>query len=205
MTKQTFRMYAPVVAALSDEMDVSHSTTRYSRMREAGVAFFGELGAWAYDEWARLNELYFEGRNEAGPIIWGLTPHGKRLGHYQPERNEIVLHTSLVTPSDGTAWGIRHLGKKYASDVLLHEMMHQRIHQLSLPVRGYSNDSPHNNQHWVDEVNRIAPLLGLDVKAQLVKQRRIAGKVQWAAEEGYLSRDELARFPHSVRGEEFYL
>jgi hypothetical protein len=202
MTKQTFRMYAPVVAALSDEMDVSHSTTRYSRMREAGVAFFGELGAWAYDEWARLNELYFEDRNEAGPIIWGLTPHGAKLGHYNPERNEIVLHTSLVTPSDGAAWGIRHLGKKYASDVLLHEMMHQRIHQLSLSTRGYSS---HNNEAWVNEVNRIAGLMGLEVEARVVRQRRVDGKVKWAPEEGCLSREELAGFPHSVVGEEFYL
>ena len=201
MTRQTFRMYAPVLAALSDEMDVSHITTRYSELKAAGEAFFGELGAWSYEEWHRLNDLYFEGQNKVGPIVWGLTPHGAKLGHYRLSRNEIVLHPSLVSPSDGSAWGIQHLGKRYASDVLLHEMMHQRIHQLSLPTKGYSS---HNCQAWCDEVNRISGLMGLDVEARVVRQRRIKGKVQWAPEEGCLSREELAGFPHSVRTEEFY-
>jgi hypothetical protein len=59
-------------------------------------------------------------------------------------------------------------------------------------------------QAWVDEVNRIAHLLGLDVHAQVVRQRRVDGKVQWVAEEGCLSRKELSTFPYSVRSKEFY-
>lgn len=201
MSQQTFRMYAPVLVALSEELEASRTTTSYSRQKAAAETFFGELGAWAYDEWQRLNELYFEGQNEVGPIIWGLTPHGKNLGHYRASRNEIVLHPSLVSPSSEQPWRIQNLGKRYASDVLLHEMMHQRIHQLSLATAGYSS---HNCQAWCDEVNRIAGLMGLDVRARVVKQRRVDGKVKWMPEDGCLTRDQLAGFPHRVRSADYY-
>jgi hypothetical protein len=108
------------------------------------------------------------------------------------------------------------LGTCYTSDVLLDEMMHQAIWRWLGESGESEGTSGHNNLHWCNEINRIAPLLGFPhVKAKVVKQRRIspeekaalearAGKkcktgLVWQAEAEYLERDSLARFPYCLR------
>ena len=172
--------------------------TSYSDLRRAAATFFSELGEWSYDEWAGLNSKFFGNANEGGPILWGLTPHGGSVGYYSPMHNSITMHTSLVHKSTDTPWGIKNLGKKYASDVLLHEMIHQHIHQMKLPVGRYSS---HNNKSWCDEVNRIGALLGFKnmLRAEPIKQKRVEGKVTWYVKPGCMPRKEFATFPHSQR------
>lgn len=159
--------------------------------RQAAHAFYGELGTWAYDTWAELNTMYFEGRNLPGPITWELTPYGAANGLYWPEQNKIHLHTKFLRTPD-------EVPKEQAYYVLLHEMIHQRIQQLYGDIR--NGGTSHNNKHWVAEVNRIAPLMGLDVKATIITQRRVNGirTRDWVIDEGYLSNEQLARFPYSV-------
>ena len=185
------------------EQPVSLSITSYSELRNAAVTFFGDLGKWSYDEWAKLNELYFDNQNKPGAILWGLTPHGGSLGFFIPTYNRMTLHTSLVLPSSDAPWDIKHLGKKYASDVILHEMIYQHIHQLSLPTEGYSS---HDNESWCDQLNRLGPMLGLKdmPKAVIIKQKRVEGKVTWYVPPGCMTRKELSKFPHSQRTEEYY-
>lgn len=52
---------------------------------------------------------------------------------------------------------------------------------------------------------RLAPLLGLgEVRAAPVKTMRVDGKVARRPLDGHLERDELARFPHSLRPMSYY-
>jgi hypothetical protein len=37
-------------------------------LKAEGIEMFGDVGAWAYDEWSRLNEAYFNGENTPGPV-----------------------------------------------------------------------------------------------------------------------------------------
>lgn len=158
-------------------------------LESAAEILWPSYGAWAYEEWRRLNLLCFGGELSPVGVLWGLTPHGRSQGHYRAEDQTITLHLSLI--ENGSL-----LDKHHASDVLLHEMVHQRISELDMPSTG---TSAHNCQAWVSEVNRISPLLGLEVRAAVVRQKRIDGKVRWSPEVGFLSQKELAEWPHSVR------
>jgi len=189
---------------------------KFDLLRAAAIASYpsikevGNIGGWAYDTWAAHNQQYFDGMLNPCSIIWGLTAHGHALGFYNSWLNRITLHESLVDPkfdksnSSGgeKVWGqgAEAFGAFYASDVLLHEMIHQKIYQV------YGHDgseeggnSSHNNPIWVAEVNRLAPLLDLPYKAEVIRQKRIDKKVQWHTPPGIMSRDELSRFPTSVR------
>lgn len=160
-------------------------------------------GVWAYETWEHHNATYFDGILRPCAIQWGLTPYGDSLGYWSGAFERITLHTSLVQPH-GDAWGIgRLLGKKYASDVLLHEMIHQAIKQETGGDGG--GTSCHNNPCWVAHVNRIAALLDLATKASVVKQKRSNGsKPRWTPEPGCVTLDELSRWPHSARPAGYY-
>ncbi len=188
---------------------------KFTLLRQASELSHPRYGAWLFDTWEGHNQAYFAGKLEVIPIIWGLTPHGHTLGYFSPTIPRITLHESLVSPQ-GDAWGIRRiLGERFASDVLLHEMIHQSIHQR-LGHDGCGERKPgwctsHNNPHWVAEVNRIAPLLGLRANAVVIRQARVKepgapgkGKVTWYTPDGYMTRDELSHWPHSVRPDGYY-
>ena len=179
-----------------------------AELRTAGATFFNQLGQWSYDRWEELNDRYFDGQLEAGPILWGLTPHGHYLGAYSTFDNQITLHTSLIEPKTENPWLIGSLlGRKFAEDTLLHEMIHQYLRQ-----NGYTGKKSHNCEEWCSEIVRIAKLMDVEIKAKPVKQKRVrqpnqktgAGKVQWITEEGHLNRKQIASFPHSIRPHDFY-
>lgn len=177
--------------------------TTFAELKKEGAQLFGEVGAWAFDEWKRLNETYFNRKNIAGAIVWGSTPKGESLGYYSVTENLIYLHKHLmrpVYPTSGIKWGMRHLNKKFASDVLLHEMIHQTVHQTG----GWVGETSHNNERFVEEVDRIAKLLGMDVMAEVIKQEMIQCKVTWHVEPGCLTLNELSEFPYSSRPYNYY-
>ena len=182
--------------------------TDFETLATAAEIIHPRVGRWAYDTWHAHNQRFWDGELPLCGIQWGLTPHGRSLGYWAGHQNTITLHQSLIEPQ-GDAWGIAHqLGERYAADVLFHEMMHQYIDRV-LGVtdggRGASpNASPHNNRHWVAEVNRLSERLGFDCRAQVIKQRRVDGKVKWAPPPGFMSMDELSRFPHPHRPAEYY-
>jgi hypothetical protein len=179
-----------------------------TELRTAGKTFFNELGEWSYDKWEELNNLYFDGKLDAGAIIWGLTPHGSYLASYSTIDNQITLHTSLVEPKSDSPWNMGSLlGEKFGEDVLLHEMIHQYLRQ-----NGYTGKESHNCEEWCGEIIRISKLMGIEIKAKRIKQKRVRevgqktgnGKVQWVVEEGHLNRKEISSFPHSIRPTGFY-
>jgi len=178
--------------------------------KAASVTYSSDLGTWLYDTWANHNQACFDGRLTPCGIVWGITAHGGSLGHYSWALNVITLHTNLIMHREKLdPWGIGgKLGERYASDVLLHEMIHQSNNQYypdeMARVSADHNLTSHNNEFWVSEINRIAPLLGLDIKASLIKRKRVDGKQKWLPEDGCISRDELSRFPHPLKPDEYY-
>jgi len=179
---------------------------KFEILKASGELIWGPWGAWAYDTWAELNKQYFDNKLKIGGIIWGLTPHGGALGIYFPRHNLIVLHTMLAERRNWHPWDIKG-DDAYARDVLLHEMIHMSIRQSGVLV----GKDHHNNPAWAAEINRVAKLLGIDVHAECIKQRRVRdgnGKTTRqrtrAPVEGNLELKDISRFPHSVRPAGFY-
>ena len=175
----------------------------FAELRNAGTKLFGAVGTWVFDEWKALNRTYFSGKNQSGPIIWGSSLKDESLGFYAAKENLIYLHKNLrrpVYPSNDLKWGIDHLNKKLTSDVLLHEMIHQTIHQTG----GWEGEDSHNNHRFVQEVNRIAKLLGLDVKARVISQKKSREKVTRLSQLRNLTLKELYHFPYFSRPSTYY-
>ncbi|MBW2597702.1 MAG: hypothetical protein JRC55_03400 [Deltaproteobacteria bacterium] len=40
-----------------------------AELKSQGIKWFGEVGAWACDEWKILNDTFFDGKNKPGAII----------------------------------------------------------------------------------------------------------------------------------------
>jgi len=173
---------------------------------------------WGYETWERYNAAYFDGSLQAGQIFWGITAYGRCIGLHQGRRNVIVLHQSLLDMPDGGYWqpGDSSGRELAAGDVLLHEMVHQTIHQR-LGHSGCGHNAKrgrctsHNNEHWVAEVNRIAPLLELSENAAVIKQKRIKepggkgpGSVIWHVPAEMMTRKQLSAWPHSARPKGYY-
>ncbi|MDT5225456.1 MAG: hypothetical protein QOG19_2863 [Mycobacterium sp.] len=174
-----------------------HTNTMTGADHAALENLWGEAGSWAAATWTHLNVAHFDGQLRYHGIIWGLTPHGGRLGHTS-ETGRITLHPALLDPR-GDAWRIRDkLGTRYAEDTLLHEMTHVWCIDTK-------SEHDHNSEAWCNEIVRITPALGLPpIKAVPVKPRRINGTVTRQALDGHLSRRDIAHWPHSIRPADFY-
>jgi len=182
----------------------------FEEYRQAATIYYGDLGAWLYDTWKNHNEKYFNGELKPGALIWGITPYGRSLGFYRYGINEITLHCKYVEPDESKLWQISNLREKSASDVLLHEMVHQKIYQKY----GHNGQgiSSHNNKYWIAEILRLSPMIGISgIKADIIKQKRIkdkskkgSGKVTWYVPDGHLTRQELSTWPHCLRPNGYY-
>jgi len=172
-------------------------TPRSSTYRRAQEVLWGEAGLWAHDTFAQLNAVHFGGEISHSGIVWGLTPHGARLGHCRHD-GRITLHPALLDPKSD-AWGIEpYLGEAYARDVVLHEMIHALLFQRGL-------EAGHNGEPWCAEIVRLAPELGLKpIKAAPVVPRRVDGKVRRLPLPGHLDRKTIATFPHPLRPASYY-
>jgi len=175
----------------------------FSELKATGIQMFGEVGAWAYDEWNKLNQGFFEGKNRPGAIYWISAARHERLGCYLFSENIIYLYKGLVRPRYPTntyKWCLKNLNQRLARDVLLHEMIHQRIHQSG----GWSGETSHNNQRFVAEVNRIAKLLEMDVTAKIINNAKSNRKPIPNDDTGCLSLVEISNFPYSSRPYAYY-
>ena len=175
----------------------------FSELKIRAIKAFGNFGAWVFDEWKKLNDIFFYGENIVGEIIWGSTPQDRSLGYYSPDENLIVLHKTLmrpVYPTSDLKWEFRHLNKRKARDVLLHEMIHQRVHQRG----GWKGENSHNNKQFVNEVNRIAKLLNIDIKAKVIQRETVHDKKLPCVEPRCLNLKELSNFPYSSRNRNYY-
>jgi hypothetical protein len=175
----------------------------FTELKLKAIKAFGNLGAWVFDEWKQLNDAFFHGKNKVGDIIWGTTPQDRSLGYYSPNENLIVLHKTLMRPIYPTThfkWEPCDLNKRKVSDVLLHEMIHQKVHQRG----GWEGENSHNNLQFVNEVNRIAKHLGLDIKAKVIQKQTVHGKTTPFFKSGCLNMEELSNFPYSSRPRNYY-
>ena len=116
-----------------------------------------EWDKWVYDEWQSHNNEYFGGELKECRITWrtigvdayGYYSHKRRIIKLSPWLTDTRTLTEL-TLLEGT------LIHEYISDVLLHEMVHQRVAELGVDGRG-----SHNCRGWVDEINRLNTEMGL--------------------------------------------
>jgi hypothetical protein len=178
-----------------------HTATITKADRDALENLWGEAGTWAAATWTHLNTDHFNSRLIYHGIVFGLTPHGENLAHTWPD-GRITLHPSLLDPH-GDAWMIGHkLGALFAEDVLLHEMVHVVLDEAGVPN---TSQGQHNTVEWCEQIMRITPQLGLPpILAAPVKPRRVDGKVRRLPREGYLSRADIAYWPHSLRPDGYF-
>ena len=211
----------------------------YDRVfRQMAVQHDGARGMFAYQAFDYCNAMFFNGRLPTPFISWALTPHGHCLGltgyasppYIQLHPGLLAVHTH--THRDGrektSNWSLpaAWLGPACAFDTVLHECVHVAVNCLHQRSDGGGSDeegsrctcgpawkagTSHNNPHWLAEVNRIAPLLGLPVVAARSTTRRVAieggepgkrGKLPTRVvrtTESSVSFGALARFPRDVR------
>lgn len=174
------------------------------QMRHVAAAAYGPRGRWAYASFDVINERYFDGELSTPWIQWAITPHSACLGSTGVRRDAvpvITLHPSILGGTEKKdPWEVpaRHLGRAYAFDVLVHELMHVAVvlHRGHVTKPG---ETSHNNPAWIAEVNRIAPLLGFgDLKAGRSRVVREGQRV-FRACDGDVPFRAASGFPQSYR------
>jgi len=190
------------------------------RLAAFKAAAIWDFDLWAYETWEHHNRTYFNGELEVGHIEWHkAVPYGRCLGFQSGWRNTIALFESLLRfKKTGRYWksGDGTGREMLVSDILLHEMIHQSIYQR-LGHHGCGHDAKrgrctsHNNEHWVEHVNRIAPLLELSENAAVIKQKRVKepgtkgpGAVIWHEPAEMMTRKQLSTWPYSARSAGYY-
>jgi hypothetical protein len=168
--------------------------------------YYGERGQWCYKAFEWINATLFSGELPYPLLLLGLTAHGACLGWTaspvsQGKAPTVLLHPSLWGGTEKeNPWKIPPdlLGPRYAFDVLIHECIHVSVNYL---LGGFNPviESSHDNDNWIAEINRIAPLIGLsDVQAAKTKVRRKGKKIVRECD-GNIPFRAAASFPHSVR------
>lgn len=178
--------------------------------------YYGKPGTFAYEAFDHINATFFDGNLPTPSVQWLLTPYGGCLAKtgIKVAKNVppiVVLHSALLGggPSKNP-WGIdrKYLGSCYAYEALLHECMHVAVHFL---LGGNTGPTSHNSPQWISEVNRIAPMIGLDgIKAAMSKPKRVAvegeftktGKQRTTVKrvsDGNIPFKAASTFPHGVR------
>jgi hypothetical protein len=164
-------------------------------MKRTLVAGWGKDGARAADLWHEYTDTYFAGALKPLPIFFTpSSPYGRMVGWTCCATE--MTHIALVKPS---------VGCKLIADrgVLLHEMIHQSLHQHGLYPK-------HAGKPWRDEIMRLhRQITGKElfappqriIKVKLADGTRESKRVMddRNAPQGVrlLEQDEIARWPHS--------
>jgi len=193
-------------------------------LRQLARDCYRRWGEFAYAAFDRINKEYFESALPTPLILWEITPWGHCIAQNRtPTKNPtgpvvVLLHPGLLggrlnpitTPKEEGPWGLPRWahGWPFAYDTLLHECIHINI---NVHLGGHKGDESHNCPQWIDEVNRLAPMLGLQgVEAGRSKTRRVPIEGEYTKtgkpatrvvrrSDGTLTRKEVASFPNSVR------
>jgi SprT-like family len=160
----------------------------HDEYRRAASVLWGAGGAFAVDEYQRLNEKLFARELPPVPIVVGITAYGRCLGLTRGEGDwagglpRITLASNLFRE-----------GEAQVRDVLTHEMIHVKLILAGL-------DAQHNGNPWCEEIERLSPLvIGRGVQAKPVHPRRVDGRNRRLPLEGHLTRKELAGWPQALR------
>lgn len=181
--------------------------------RTVAAEFYGARGLWIYDSYEALNRQLFGGKLPTALIAIELTAHGRCLGLTQARDcrlPRVALHPSTFGGTESAnPWGVSGdvLGHRYALDVLIHEMVHVSVIWCH---GGAAGPSSHNCPRWRSEVERIAPLIGLEhFSATASKTKRVdTGQVNAKGkpikqvrrvDDGDFPYAATYRFPHEAR------
>jgi hypothetical protein len=145
--------------------------------------FYGAEGLWLLDVFDAINGQLFGGELPHTLVTLELTAHGGCLGqtHSDPSKPpRIKIHPSVFGGTESAnPWKVPEwqLGWRYAVDVLIHEAVHVSVEYL---LGGANGPTSHNNSRWRSEIERIAPLIGLEgFKASGSVTRRVeTGKLK---------------------------
>ena len=176
--------------------------------------YYGDDGAWLYRTFEAINHNFFFGELPWPLITIEITPHSRCLAWCSNSDNRpprIAIHPTLFGVRETPApWGISPLwlGRQYVFDTLLHECIHASVHYR---LGGYTGPTSHNNDEWISEVNRIAPLIGfkgieagrqvakrVPIKGELTKRGKPKTKVA-KVDLGNIPFSAAAMFPHALR------
>lgn len=159
---------------------------------------------WAYEKWEQFNRQYFEFSLRPGPIEWGVPPEGHKLGFFDSTRNLILLSVNLVNSKDQEWQSGSLYGERFTADVLLHEMIHQSIHQKHFMEEGFEA-LEHDQSHWSDEVSRVHKILtGEELHEPFQEQASGPQYLAVAAKNQNPPRSLIARWPYSIRPGGYY-
>ena len=197
-------------------LDVTNHSEIEAACKLLANHYYGERGEFAYQAFDHINATFFSGDLPTPNIQWLLTSFGHCLGFTSPTVKTrvpplVALHPSILGGGlSDDPWGIaqKYLGACYAYEVLLHECIHVSVHYL---LGGNTGESSHNSPQWISEVNRIAPMIGLDgINAAMSKPKRVAaesgftktGKPATTVKrvcDGNVPFKAVSTFPHGVR------
>jgi hypothetical protein len=169
--------------------------TRYTfsleDMRRFAVEAWGELGDNVVKQWARFNEIFFEGGLRPIPLVITQTqPFGKNIGKCGQGgtwRQGRLIQLNLPLAA----------GRLVADNcTLLHEVVHQNLQQNMV-------GSGHQADCWRQEIMRLHnTLTGKEILAGRYATRRIDGKVTRfnrphpETNMPSLTQMQIARWPH---------
>lgn len=151
-----------------------------------------KIGRFLDESFEHINAVFFDGKLPRSLILVELSAYGKCVGSVETKREDfprILIHP--VTLKRG--------GLLEAYCVLLHECMHVNVEDVIGGWRGkVKGDSSHNNEIWCGEVNRIAPILGLEnVRVDVQRVERVDGHPR-RVEKGNVALKYFSRFPYSM-------
>ncbi|MEO6594589.1 MAG: hypothetical protein ABIP94_07535 [Planctomycetota bacterium] len=189
-------------------------TSNATDLRQASVALFGDAVAHLYPWLDRINDRVFDGRLRSNrALLIGLTTHGRFLGFYATDTGHVTLHPSTLHPIGASVWGKprKRYGLRFAVDVLLHELVHAWQHEVLGvdPRLELGGDSIHNTPSWCETIQMATERLSLPpIRAEPVRVRRLpkgdGGNVVRRSRLGFLSRADIAAWPHSIRLPSYY-
>jgi hypothetical protein len=166
------------------QLEVTHSLADY---RKAASVLWGAAGEFCVDKFERLNDWLFAGELPPLPFVIGITAYGKCIG---ATRHGGEWDRGL--PRITIASNHFRSGRNNVTETILHEMVHAKL-ILAKQV------PDHNALPWCAEITRLTRLAyGKEIKVEPVKPRRVDGKVVRLKRDGYLSRDDLAHWPHCL-------
>jgi hypothetical protein len=180
--------------------------TTYGEYRQAAIWLWGAAGEFAAGEFSRINREHFAGSMPPLPIVIGITAYGRCIGLTRGHSTPRITLASEIFNGSHRQQG----GPLTVSDTLIHEMLH-----AFLMLRGENSD--HNAAPWCRMIAEMSPVLGgREIQAEPVGTMRVPNpdrdtdptaprtRVVRRPKPGYLTQDQLARWPHSVRPEGYY-
>ena len=172
-------------------LDAERSPITFDQLRLMMGWSWGDTGTATADYWHRINQDFFDGALQPCPIWFpAAVPYGRWIGLFTCNKQQESLHIQIAFNQTHSLAAI--------ADVLLHEMVHQRLSEAG-------RDTRHNAAPWCNEIMRLTREIweeeiwcspSLPVKNAQGRSRR----VQKPSPEGResLSRKAISTWPHSL-------